>query len=221
MNFDIVKLNQYPIYHLKFDSQYELSSTMVRVQEYYESEFPEIKGNIFTLDQFMDAYASKNGEFSYFTDWSGFNISSNSFNGFCDVFKYQLRHKEVQLLNRVKSYVSENKEKWYMIATYGEDSEEKITINHEIAHALYYLNHDYSIEMINNLGRMNQKSYEILKQCLIEDGYNSDVLTDECQAYLATSTLTELKNDYKMVDITEEDVKPFRDTLHKFNQGIK
>jgi hypothetical protein len=70
------------IYLLRFKTQYELTSTFLRVQEYYES--PRFQGRIFTLEQFMDWYAAQYGSFSYFEDWSGFNVPSTAFQPFFD-----------------------------------------------------------------------------------------------------------------------------------------
>ena len=59
------------IYLLRFETQYEVTSTFLRVQEHYES--PQFHGRIFTLEQYMDWYVAENGAFTYFQDWSGFN----------------------------------------------------------------------------------------------------------------------------------------------------
>ena len=43
------------IYLLEFDTQYALTSTLLRFEESYES--PEYKGNIFTLSEFKRWYS--------------------------------------------------------------------------------------------------------------------------------------------------------------------
>ena len=70
------------IYLLRFKTQYELTSTFLRVQEHYES--PQFHGRIFTLEQYMDWYVARYGSFSYYQDWSGFNVPSTAFQPFYD-----------------------------------------------------------------------------------------------------------------------------------------
>ena len=38
--------------------QYELASTFIRLQEFYESPFSEIKGHTFSMEEYMDIYAN-------------------------------------------------------------------------------------------------------------------------------------------------------------------
>jgi len=220
MNFQINKLANHNIYHAKFNSQYDITSTLVRIQEFYESPFPNIKGQVFTLDQFMDEYSRDKGRFTYFTDWVGFNIPSHVIENFFELYKYQLRYKEQQLLNKINwlfdSKYSTVDYRWYLIATYDEDKDNDITLDHEIAHGLWYLNPIYRNEMLENIDNLPSKMIDTLSESLLEEGYDNIVLDDEAQAYLATSTIYELKNDYN-TDVTEEDVKPFRETFEKFN----
>ena len=62
------------IVDVQYNTRYELCSSFMRMQEFYESDIPCIKDNYFTLEKFMDEYAKKNGGFSYTMDWSEFNI---------------------------------------------------------------------------------------------------------------------------------------------------
>jgi hypothetical protein len=74
------KILPYNIHLLVFDNQYDLASTFLRFQEHYES--PEFAGKVFTLDEYKNWYinhsprASKDGVFTYYEDWNGFNIPS-------------------------------------------------------------------------------------------------------------------------------------------------
>jgi hypothetical protein len=51
------------VYLLRFKTQYELAATFIRVQEHYESS--RFYGRIFSLEQFMDWYAKRYGNFTY------------------------------------------------------------------------------------------------------------------------------------------------------------
>ena len=72
---------------LNFKTQYELSSTFMRVQEFYESPFKNIKNKLFSHIQFMDTYANEYGNFTYTSDWAGFNVPGNVFNRWKLIFR--------------------------------------------------------------------------------------------------------------------------------------
>ena len=70
----------YPnLFLFTFPNQYELASTFIRLQEFYESPYKEIKGQYFTLEKYMDRYAKdqEDNKFTYFEDWNGFNVPGN------------------------------------------------------------------------------------------------------------------------------------------------
>src|SRR5580704_15894322 len=88
------------IYLLCFKTQYELAATFLRVQEYYES--PRFSGRIFSLEQFMDWYAERFGNFTYYQDWTGFNVPSTALRPFYDGRFDPLSEKEKRLLRLFK-----------------------------------------------------------------------------------------------------------------------
>jgi len=47
------------IINVEYNTRYELCSCFMRIQEFYESDIPVIRGNYFTLDQYMDEYAKR------------------------------------------------------------------------------------------------------------------------------------------------------------------
>ncbi len=91
----------YPnLYLYTFPNQYELASTFIRLQEFYESPYKEIKGKYFTSENFMDLYAKdqKDNKFTYFDDWNGFNIPGDIVLKFAQLFQNDLTKKEKKLL---------------------------------------------------------------------------------------------------------------------------
>ena len=120
------------ILHLHYEKQYELCSTFMRLQEFYESDIPEIKGNFFSLEEYMDAYANRMGNFSYTSDWSGFNVPSNVYYSWLEKFKNDLLRKEEALVDIISKET--NKTKFYIIGSYGDNK--NAIVRHEIAHAL-------------------------------------------------------------------------------------
>src|SRR4249920_176504 len=90
------------IFLVRFDSQYELASTFLRIQEHYESS--RFRGRVFTLEQYMDWYAARFGAFTYFEDWSGFNVPSTAFEPFYRGRFDPLLRKEARLLRRFRRF---------------------------------------------------------------------------------------------------------------------
>src|ERR1700730_3525707 len=88
------------IYLLRFKTQYQLTATFLRVQEHYES--PRFHGRIFSLEQYMDWYASRYGNFTYYQDWAGFNVPSTALQPFYEGKFDPLSEKEMQLLGVFK-----------------------------------------------------------------------------------------------------------------------
>jgi hypothetical protein len=156
------------IYLLRFKTQYELTSTFLRVQEHYES--PQFHGRIFTLEQYMDWYVAENGAFSYFQDWSGFNVPSTAFQPFYEGKFDPLTRKEKRLLALFRNL----KERFYVIGIY--DDGKKGTLTHELAHALFFIDDDYRQAV-----REAMRGYDTsaLEKQLAKAGYARHVIPDE------------------------------------------
>lgn len=161
------------IYLLRFKTQYELTSTFLRVQEHYES--PRFHGRIFTLEQFMDWYAAQHGSFSYFEDWSGFNVPSTAFQPFYDGKFDPLTEKEKRLLGLFRN----QRGRFYVIGIY--DDGGKGSLTHELAHALFFVDAAYR-EAVREAMRGYDTS--ALEKQIARAGYAKHVIPDEVQAYI-------------------------------------
>ena len=84
------------IFLVRFDTQYALASTFLRIQEHYESS--RFRNRVFTLEEYMDWYAERFGAFTYYQDWSGFNVPSTAFDPFYAGRFDPLMRKEERLL---------------------------------------------------------------------------------------------------------------------------
>jgi len=157
------------IYLLRFETQYELTSTFLRVQEHYES--PQFHGRIFTLEQYMDWYVAENGAFTYFQDWSGFNVPSTAFQPFYEGKFDPLTRKEKRLL----ALFGNLQGRFYVIGVYDDGK------THELAHALLFIDDDYRKAV-----REAMRGYDTsaLEKQLAEAGYARHVIPDEVQAYI-------------------------------------
>jgi hypothetical protein len=101
-----------------------------------------------------------------------------------------------------------NHKPWYLI---GADKTGSATMNHEIAHGLYYTNMKYKSEMDNLINAIESRVYKDFKKLLIKQGYANDdvIINDEIQAYMSTGKLLSWSNrDYEKY--TKDFVKVFK-----------
>ena len=159
------------IFLLRFDSQYAVASTFLRIQEHHES--PTFRNRVFTLEQYMDWYAERFGAFTYYEDWSGFNVPSTAFEPFYKGVFDPLLRKEARLL---RSFERE-RSPFYVIGIADEAD-----LHHEVAHALYFTRADYRKEV-----RRAMRAYDTTSlHKRLAPGYHRAVWPDEVHAYLAT-----------------------------------
>ncbi len=160
------------IYLLRFRTQYQLAATFLRVQEYYES--PRFHGRVFSLEQYMDWYAGRYGNFTYYQDWSGFNVPSTALQPFYDGKFDPLSEKEKRLLGLFKRL----RGRFYVIGVYNDD---KHSLTHEIAHALFFIDAGYRKAVQRAMRAYDTRA---LQKRLSRAGYARHVVPDETQAYL-------------------------------------
>jgi hypothetical protein len=181
------------IYSVVYDTQYELTMSFVRLQEFYES--PDLRGKYFTLEEYMDYWAENfgNGSFDYPVRWSGFNIPGKVLSNWIDTFGAQelngFREREKGLINRLNRLLKRDKKSLndvYVIGAY-KGANCKSVIHHEMAHALYNLNLEYRRNMNKLIESSNIDHIIDAKERLIQMGYCEDVILDEIQAYWSTS----------------------------------
>ena len=130
------------IFVLEFDNQVDLASTFIRFQEHYES--PEFKGRFFSLDEYKEWYTKMKGDFTYYTDWGGFNIPSYVLVPFYEGKFNPLTVSENQILELFK----ENEGSFYIIGLYSKNENLKLSLDHEIAHGLFYTEPEYKEKVL-------------------------------------------------------------------------
>lgn len=195
------------IYHLVFGTQKDLCDHMVRIEEFYES--PVFKERHFELEEYRLWYSEKYGQWSYYSDWDGFNIPDYSINNFKELFK-DLRPQEKAVLSQLPI-----DQKYYVIATHGV-CENNDVLAHEIAHAMFYLNLEYKEEMLNLIEK-NRESFSSLASWILIS-YDHGVLDDEIQAYMATSDHKFFKE--KKISVDKKLVKEFKKIFKKYNNYL-
>jgi hypothetical protein len=174
----IVKKPFKGLIHLVFPSQFDLTSTFIRFQEFYESPNAKFRGRHFTLDEVMDDYVARFSLFSYLEDWNGFNMPGQVFDWAVFVFGDDIRPKEAILRDVVYEHLDSHP--YYVIATHGAYDCEK----HEIAHALYSLDNAYKIQVDMFIAQIEPPKKSLLIKWLLEEGYCLPVINDEINSYL-------------------------------------
>ena len=156
-------------------------------QEFYESPFKEIRGKFFRLEDLMRIYIKKNKKdfFTYHRDWSGYNIPSH-------IIKKRFDNTDIQndydwiMWDIVKHCDVENLgNPFYLI---GVDKIKSTTMDHEIAHGLFYTNKEYRNECQVLVDRITRIDYKFIMGKLLELGYVKDkiIIDDEIQAFMST-----------------------------------
>ncbi len=171
------------IFHLNFDKKKDLCETFMRFQEHFES--PEYRGKFFSIKEYKAWYrktspkGKKTGRFTYNQDWSGFNIPSYILEPFKEGKFNPLSKKEKIFLKEFGNIEG----KFYIIGTYGSTNLD--TLDHEIAHALFYTDPVYNKKMKKLVASIPAKDLKKIHDHLgSSGGYHEDVFEDETHAYI-------------------------------------
>jgi len=138
---------------------------------------------------YKDAWKKKT--FTYPEDWSGYNIPCNilqvAHHQFCKDTEYD------SIMNDIYWYCAKDSSEkndgrrtdWYLI---GASSKDLKTLDHEIAHGLYFTNKDYKRDANKLIKGIKPTHYDKLKKKLMKMGYVNDkkIIDDEIQAFMST-----------------------------------
>lgn len=151
-----------------------LAPYFARFQEHYES--PQFRNQIFTLGQLRQYYSEKNGASTYNIDWIGYNFPSFVVDPFTKGLFDPLTDHEKEIVNLFRYRT----DKFYIIGT-----NDTSAIDHEICHALFYVDDDYKNQVTKEIDkvRKNKEVKAFLHQLAVD--YNESVLDDELHAYHA------------------------------------
>ena len=203
------------ILFFEFKTQKELALTFFRVQEFYESKNDSLLNKSFSVFDFLNESMDKEGYLDYFYFWSGFNVPGYAFNSWVSCINTNhFTYMEHDLINAVWDNANIH-EDFYII---GAKKGDKATLNHELAHAFYYVDFKYRVEMseiTDKFKEKQRKSYKKMCKILSKMGYNESVLDDEIQAYFSTETKKQLIEDF---DLDYDKIKPF---VFKYRKILK
>lgn len=204
----IIKISS-NIIQLNYRTPQELCNAFCRFEEHYES--PEFKGKIFTLGQYKEWYCDRYGAWSYNSDWSGFNLPSESLQPFFKGLFDPLSEAEQEIVDLFKT----KEGKYYVIGT--SDKSDPDVLEHEVCHAMFSCFDNYKKDVLTVLNKKT-KSLEKLKKHLLDIGYADSVLLDEVNAYICESSSY---LDEKGIDYPKELVPILKDIKNKYKNLIK
>lgn len=189
---------------MRYFTQAALCRAFVRLQEFYESPYPEIRGNYFTLADYTARYVRDHSKpFSYYKDWHGFNVPGHIVRAFAKTFAPDLTFEEKRIVAL--------KPMAYLIGTWRE-----YDFEHEFAHALYHISRAYR-QRANTLIRQFEAAHwsasVAFTSWLKREGYTVEVIKDEINAYFATNDLSDFEDHFgeTMARVLYNSAKPFRE----------
>ena len=199
------------IFHVNYPSQLTLASTFLRFQEHYES--PEFRNKIFSLKEYKKWYIANTGKgrFTYYRDWVGFNIPSCVMEPFYEGRFDPLSRKEVRLM---EAFEGMRERKFYVVGTFGDT--DMRTLNHEIAHGLFYTNKKYRGEVMKVVGSLPNIAREWMAKYLRGLGYHEAVFDDETHAFIL-SDMEELDRRIgkRIIRNASAELRPIFDRYYK------
>jgi len=167
----------YQIFEITANKKSDVAKIVVRLQVHYDHK--DFKNKIFSLDEFKKHY-SGNKEFTYYYDWNGFNMPDYAVKNFLAGKFDPLSPEEKWLMDNIRTNVDTSKP--YYIVGYSNGDEP--TINHERAHALYYLSPEYKEDVDAIVDSIPKSELGTLNEFLKVRNYHPSVYKDEMQAYL-------------------------------------
>jgi hypothetical protein len=222
INYELKEI--YPkVFLVTTENSYDLAMTFCRVQEFYESPHKEIRGKNFDMVEFQRLYTMRRGEdcFTYPADWTGFNVPSKIIwycyfannipnpNQYDETFETIVR-KITENTNSIRDA------KYYLI---GAQAGNQTTIDHEVAHAFYYLYPAYKKEANKIIKQLPKRLEKKITDWLLEIGYNKKVIKDEIQAYLTAENLSD--NDVSTSPTEDKKLEKIAKELKKLNEKYK
>lgn len=205
---------------LEFNTQKDLALAFCRVEEYYEGN-PKVNGKYLSFVDFIDAFMTDDGKLDYFHYWTGFNIPGNIYMEWSQKNMSDKTYWETALAQAISSKLDLEKP-FYII---GSKKGSKNVIDHEIAHALYYMNSNYKSAM-NELNYNFNKQYRMQYCKVVKNlksmGYGQNVVRDEIQAYMSTSKKKELVERFELdYDTILPMIRQYRKVLSQYNTSSK
>jgi hypothetical protein len=149
---------------LKYYKRFDLGSSVIRIEEYCESRFDQFFHHYFTLPEFVKVWKTTYGEgkFTYIEEFEGFNFPGTEVMKFNQQYRHDLTLKEAFLFNCINQIVPKEKihDNYFIAYALENRKNESIVRDHEISHALYYLDREYRNACQRILNNMPEKKLQ-------------------------------------------------------------
>lgn len=165
------------IYLFLADGPAELGHAFVRLAEYYESPSKLFRNKFFTLSEFKKWYCANQsitGKFSYYRDYTGFNIPGDVIQNWAVQYAGNESEDEQSLIQMLGALPKQ----FYVIGALEGDAG---TLDHELSHALFHLFPEYRKLMVSMF-----EDYDLdqIRRYLRRLCYAEHVLDDEIVSYV-------------------------------------
>lgn len=184
MKYKVKKLTK-QIIAIVVPDRYERGMLFCRAQEFYESPNAKFRGKHFSIWDYVNWYVKtyKRDCFSYPADYVGFNLPLETvIKCYSEASAFETPYDTAMWSLATELYDSGDSRK-YLI---GVDTVETDIFEHELAHALYYVNDNYRQEMDAITNQLSKPDFNCFQKNLLNLGYCKAVVRDEVQAYMAT-----------------------------------
>ena len=183
------------IWSVKIEDSHSRAMLFLRPQEFYESAFEEIISKQFKFSRFQDIYKQHYGkqEFTYGSDWSGFNIPST----ILEECMFNIDENDINTYDKIMLSIistikeSEGDNNYYLL---GVDELANHLLEHEFAHAMWFTLPDYKLAMTQLNNECDKVVKDSMSKCITDYGYADHVLPDELQAYMATGLASKMED---------------------------
>ncbi len=186
--------------HLDFDSFSRLGKALIRPQEFAES--PKFQDKVFTTSEMKRYYKNFSGR--VYDTFSGFNIPGHYVTRFFDEFP-SITAAELEVKKLLDSL--NLPERFYLIAS-AEKATKKESLkagDHELSHALWYLNDTYREEQKVTIAQLPEEYRSSVYNRLLSWGiYGPSVIDDEVHAYLTTDSLSKISQRFRWHELPKE-----------------
>lgn len=195
---------------LRFKDYGSAGLTMLRVQEFYESPYTNIRGKFgLTHLDIIREYVKQTGTFDYFDKVAGYNIPTGV------AWPILYREDTLSIEEGLLFEALNADDAQYLIATIDKDYE-KWTLDHELSHALWFLVPEYKAEAAKLLADLGPTFEPMARK--LRKTYAGEVVLDEMVAYLATCSQAHLKKEWGCC-VSRKTIQTFRNLLAYFIQS--
>lgn len=212
------------IFLFEFTDQYTMNMHFLRYQEFYESPNPKFRNKPFTIFEFMEWQAKKEGDgnFTYTTAWSGFNFPHTVIKNVYESYIEDENNYDKTIMEAYhicawqldKNYIEFEWTDYdfYIIGCLKGNAK---TLSHEICHGMFYLNPEYKKEVTKLVKALPVKIRTGMEKMLAKNGYTKRVFVDEINAYLSTDSKETL--EHRGIKLKSQDLA-FKALFEKYNK---